>query len=90
MTDRELLVHRFKALMGSIGKSKLYQTAPNLTADEHRRLAARVDQDIAEGMKLSQKIAELDMRKPAGAAAKPSFGASLLNSRLWSEPSIAE
>jgi hypothetical protein len=76
--------------MGSIGKSKLHQTMPNLTVDENRRLHARVDQDIAEGMKLSQQIAELDRKKPASSDGKASYGPRLLNSRLSSEPRMAE
>ena len=57
MTDREVLIRRFNALMASIKTSRLYQTAPNVSADAIRRLQARIEQDVDEGMKLFRKVA---------------------------------
>jgi hypothetical protein len=67
MTNREVLVRRFAALMASINTSRLCRATPNLGADAIRRLQARIDQDVNEGLKVSALIAELDLRKPAGA-----------------------
>ena len=82
MNDRELLVRRFNALLRWIWTYKRCQTMPNLDRNEIRRFQARIDRDVDEGLKVSRTIAELDMRRTAGARGSMNYPASWL---AWSE-----
>ena len=84
MTDREVLTHRFNALMASIRIARSNQTAPNLSVDAMRRLQERIDQDVDEGIRLSALIAELDMRKKSAAVDETRFIAA--RSRISEAP----
>src|ERR1039458_8676798 len=65
MTDRGVLLRRFNALLSWIAAYRHCQSLPNLSPKAVGRYQALIDQDVAEGIRLSERMAALDMKKVA-------------------------